>query len=336
MIIKEKYQIQLPELDKYRREFISTGVKLPLPTVPFYQTGLLRELPPPPPEKTGWPWTVETPPAIYNMRPNGQPYPKISVITPSYNQGQFIEETIRSVLLQNYPNLEFIVIDGGSDDQTKEILEKYSSWLSFWQSERDRGQGHAINLCFSLANGDYYGWINSDDFYLPSCFYKVSNAFLLSNKDFVYGDALEMNQITGAINYWQGYFILDRHLTIGGIIASHSAFWKATIHAPIWEKINCAIDYELWLRMISGKSKHHLKHPLGVCRIQENSKSYSDLYKEKWTEDYKKIFHAYKISKLKLKWSNYESGILHKIYKFLNRIDIEKTRIESYFTDRIK
>lgn len=335
VITKEEYQIKLPDLDNYRQSFMQTNVKLPLSAVPFHLTGLLRELPDPPPGKTGWPWTTETLPMM-DIVPSEKPWPKISIITPSYNQGQFIEETIRSVLLQNYPNLEFIVMDGGSDDGTKEILEKYSPWLSFWKSKRDRGQGHAINLGFSLASGDYSGWINSDDFYLPSCFYKVSSAFLLSNKDFVYGDAVEINQMTGAVNYWQGYFILDHYLTIGGIIASHSAFWKATIHAPIWEEINCAIDYELWLRMVTGKSKHHLRQALGVCRIQENSKSCSDSYKQKWKEDYEKIFHAHKISKLKLKWSNYQSGISHKIYKFLNRHDKEKIETESFFTHLIK
>jgi glycosyltransferase involved in cell wall biosynthesis len=327
--MQKRVSIDLPNLDDYRQSFAQQGVIMPLPVVPFSTTGLLAELPPPPPGKTGWPWTVETPPMTTTM-PNGLPYPKISIVTPSYNQGQFIEETIRSVLLQNYPNLEFIIMDGGSNDETKEILEKYSPWLSFWRSAGDRGQGHAINLGFSLASGDYFGWINSDDFYLRSCFYKVKDAFTLSNKDFIYGDAVESNEITGISNYWQGYFILDRHLIIGGIIASHAAFWKNSIHTPIQEEISCAIDYELWLRMVQGKSKYHLREPLGLCRIQESSKSYSTSYRKKWEEDYRKIFNDHKISKIQLKWSNYESSILHRAYKFLNRNDVWKmSQIES-------
>src|ERR1700760_4112481 len=89
--------------------------------------------------------------------------PRISVITPSYNQGHFIEETIRSVLEQGYSNLEFSVFDGGSADQTVEVLKKYGAQLSFWRSERDEGQAAAINEGFRRATGDILCWLNSDD-----------------------------------------------------------------------------------------------------------------------------------------------------------------------------
>jgi glycosyltransferase involved in cell wall biosynthesis len=99
--------------------------------------------------------------------PDGRPWPKISIVTPSYNQDQFIEETIRSVLLQGYPNLEYIIIDGGSTDNSVEIIKKYSPWLTYWVSEPDRGQSHAINKGFSRARGEIFSWLNSDDFLLP-------------------------------------------------------------------------------------------------------------------------------------------------------------------------
>ncbi|HAJ58567.1 MAG TPA: hypothetical protein DCP31_04295, partial [Cyanobacteria bacterium UBA8543] len=106
-----------------------------LVTVPYSSSGLLQSLPSPPKGRTGWPWTEETPPLPLTM-PDGKPWPKVTIVTPSYNQGEFIEETIRSVLLQNYPNLEYIVMDGGSRDSTVSILEKYTDWISLWRSEK--------------------------------------------------------------------------------------------------------------------------------------------------------------------------------------------------------
>src|SRR5437868_9654465 len=103
--------------------------------------------------------------------------PKISIVTPSFNQGQFIEETIRSVLDQNYPNLEYLVIDGGSTDQTIEIIRKYEAQFSYWETEKDRGQVHAINKGLARATGDIFAFINSDDIYLPRTFATVAKYF---------------------------------------------------------------------------------------------------------------------------------------------------------------
>src|SRR6266550_5897057 len=102
---------------------------------------------------------------------------KISIVTPSFNQGQFIEETIRSVLDQNYPNLEYLVIDGGSTDQTIDIIHKYETHLSYWESEQDRGQVHAINKGLARATGDIFAFINSDDIYFPGTFATVARYF---------------------------------------------------------------------------------------------------------------------------------------------------------------
>jgi len=134
----------------------------------------LKDLPPPPPGKLGWPWAEESPQAPDRME-NGSEWPRISIVTPSFNQGSFIEETIRSVLLQGYPNLEYFVIDGGSKDETLSIIKKYEFWLSGWVSEKDRGQSHAINKGFARCTGDLITFQNSDDFYFPGAFHDAAH-----------------------------------------------------------------------------------------------------------------------------------------------------------------
>jgi hypothetical protein len=137
----------------------------------------MSELPPPPPGKTGWPWTIET----HHRAEIDKNYPKISIITPSYDQGAFIEETIRSVLLQGYPNLEFIIMDGGSADGSVEIIKKYQDWLAFWVSEKDSGQTDAINKGLSRASGQYLNWLNSDDLLLPGALLAIAEISKLEN-----------------------------------------------------------------------------------------------------------------------------------------------------------
>jgi glycosyltransferase involved in cell wall biosynthesis len=127
----------------------------------------LKDLPPPPPGKTGWPWSEQSEP-LSQMTQDGRPWPRISIVTPSYNQGRFIEECIRSVLLQGYPDLEYIIIDGGSTDQTVEVVKKYEPWLAYWESEPDRGQSHAINKGLLKSSGRLFNWHNSDDVLVPN------------------------------------------------------------------------------------------------------------------------------------------------------------------------
>ena len=122
----------------------------------------LADLPSPPAGKTGWPWTEESS-RLANNSAEGKPWPRISVVTPSFNQGQFLEETIRSILLQGYPDLEYFILDGGSTDGSVEIIKKYSSWISYWVSQPDAGQSDAINRGLKRASGGFATWINSDD-----------------------------------------------------------------------------------------------------------------------------------------------------------------------------
>lgn len=103
--------------------------------------------------------------------------PKITIITPSYNQGEFLEECIKSILAQNYPNLEYIIIDGGSSDNTLEVIKKYEKYIDYWISEKDKGQSHAINKGLEIATGDIINWLNADDFYVENTLHKVAQIF---------------------------------------------------------------------------------------------------------------------------------------------------------------
>ena len=123
--------------------------------------------------KIGWPWHIETPINASTL-PTDIEYPKITVVTPNYNYGHYLEETIRSVLLQGYPNLEYIIIDGGSTDNSIEIIKKYEHWIAHWESKPDRGQTHAIKKGLARATGEVFNWINSDDILMPGALLAIA------------------------------------------------------------------------------------------------------------------------------------------------------------------
>jgi glycosyltransferase involved in cell wall biosynthesis len=137
----------------------------------------LGSLPPAPGDKMAWPWLDhdEGPPLF-----SGPAFslPKITLITPSFNQAAYLEETIRSVILQRYPNLEYIIVDGGSDDGSVDIIEKYSPWISWWISEPDNGQSDAINRGYHRSTGEIVGWLCSDDLLRPDALWKVAFEFM--------------------------------------------------------------------------------------------------------------------------------------------------------------
>lgn len=131
-----------------------------------------NSLPPPPAGRSGWPWTTAALPV-----PEGtEVWPRISIVTPSYNQAAFLEETIRSVLLQGYPNLQYIVIDGGSTDGSVDIIKKYAPWIDHWESAPDRGQSHALNKGLMRCNGEWFNWLNSDDYFFPGALHSLADS----------------------------------------------------------------------------------------------------------------------------------------------------------------
>lgn len=244
---------------------------------------MLTTLPPPLHLKTGWPWTEETPPLPESM-PNGTPWPRISIVTPSYNQGQFIEETIRSVLLQGYPNLEYIIIDGGSTDNSVEIIKKYEPWLAYWVSEKDRGQSHAINKGWERATGEIYAYLCSDDFYFPDSLHKIALAFS-SSVDFgiVVGGiaSADENSYIGKVRNPKLPMSAPVDLTLldpdSWNLPQASAFFSKKILSEIgmWvrEDLHYTMDRELFYRAVRKSNLIILEQALATFRHHPNSKT---------------------------------------------------------------
>jgi glycosyltransferase involved in cell wall biosynthesis len=183
--------------------------------------------------------------------------PGISIVTPSYNQGEFLEDTIVSVLDQNYPDLDYIVIDGGSDDNSIDIIKKYEKHLSYWVSEKDKGQSHAINKGFERASGDLYGWLNSDDRLEPGALATVSDASR-DNPDagaFV-GHGRKVNISRETVYYKQPDALTFERFCgwmDGGNFMQPSCFFRRSaweVAGPLDEDIHIALDVDLWLRMV--------------------------------------------------------------------------------------
>jgi glycosyltransferase involved in cell wall biosynthesis len=211
----------------------------------------LKKLPLPPPDKTGWPWTEESP-QLPDTTPGGDPWPRISIVTPSLNQGQFIEETIRSVLLQGYPNLEYIIIDGGSTDGAIEIIKKYEKWLTYWVSEPDRGQSQAINKGFRISTGKIVAWLNSDDYYEKAIMVHVASHLQDGcSTDFIYGDGNDVDEngkIMRRIEPRQFNLI---HALFCNPIPQHSCFWRSIVLTEMGylkENYHYSMDHEFWIR----------------------------------------------------------------------------------------
>ena len=210
-------------------------------------------------------------------------FPKISIITPSYNQGSFIEKTIQSVLSQDYPNIEYIIIDGGSTDNTIEIIRKYDKWITYWESEPDRGQSHALNKGFARATGDVFAWINSDDYYEHCSINKVMKLFVNSEIMIVNGNCMmhdthsnktfldKAGEITTSrmLRYWTPFFCPPQPS-----IFFRKQVWQEVM--PLNEKLNYTMDLDLWLKMSLKYKFTYYNALLSHYLIHQTSKSGSE------------------------------------------------------------
>jgi glycosyltransferase involved in cell wall biosynthesis len=207
-------------------------------------------------------------------------YPIISIITPTYNQGQFLEETIHSVLNQRYPNLEYIIIDGGSTDNSVNIIEKYEDYLSYWISEPDKGQANAINKGLRRSTGDVLMWINSDDYLLPKALSLVTEVFNENNSQLgiVYGYCQFIKR-DGKIFEQRKFAKFDSGILRFGqnLFAQPASFFHRRVLDKIGllnENLNFAMDYEYWIRAYeAGFTFKNVDFPLAAFRMHGCSKT---------------------------------------------------------------
>jgi glycosyltransferase involved in cell wall biosynthesis len=212
------------------------------------------------------------------VRPDGSPWPRISVVTPSFNQGQFVEETMRSILLQGYPNLEYIVIDGGSTDASPGIIEKYADQLHYWVSEKDAGHGNALNKGFAQSTGEIMCWLNSDDMYLPWTFRIVAEIF---------STFPEVNWIVGFNAWWSAHSALTTAMRVPKNIYNYllgdtnwiqqeSVFWRRSLWDRAGGRINenyrLMVDGDLWSRFFLQDTLYIVECILSGYRVHSSNR----------------------------------------------------------------
>ncbi|MBC6611649.1 glycosyltransferase [Hymenobacter sp. BT507] len=230
------------------------------------------------PGKSGWPWQL---PTLEEHMSGEITVPKISIITPSYNQGHYLEETIRSIILQNYFNYELIIIDGGSTDSTLQVIKKYEPWITYWVSEKDKGQSHAIRKGLAIATGDIINWINSDDLLAPGALHAIASKFDLQRYDVICGYCdyfvsnlthLDTRNERMGLSATVGDTILKRQIN------QPSTFFKTSIfrELDINEQFHYTMDLDLWYRYLLkyGQSRVLLFDKLlTYFRLHEASKT---------------------------------------------------------------
>jgi glycosyltransferase involved in cell wall biosynthesis len=204
--------------------------------------------------------------------------PRVSIVTPSFNQGQFLEESIRSVLEQDYPDIEYIIVDGGSTDHSVEIIQKYQSQLTWWVSEKDKGHADALNKGFSHASGEILAWLNSDDIYFPNA---VSEAV----------SVLKANPLVGMV-YGDAEFIDDSGFSTGQFGSKQTNYrqmLRGSVHIPqattffradLWRQVGpldislfYSFDYDLWVRLAKVSQLLYVPKRWAKFRIHDAGKT---------------------------------------------------------------
>lgn len=246
----------------------------------------LSELPPPPPGQIGWPWTEETLP-LTNQGDRGVIWPKVTLVTPSFNQGRYLEETIRSVLLQGYPDLEYFIMDGGSTDETVSIIKKYERWIAGWVSEPDGGQSQAINKGLAKATGEFFNWHNADDVFTKGSLAVTARALADHAKaSVVTGYIVTIDDNSKIISQNDGHpnlkgkdgFLHNEEecfssLKMGCQPGALMLRNLVVATGGVDEDIHYCMDVDLLLRLLIEGPAYHVDYPVVMFRVHNDSKT---------------------------------------------------------------
>lgn len=287
----------------------------------------VQDLPPPPNGKSGWPWTQGSEPLPPTM-PNGAAWPRLSIVTPSFRQVRYVEETIRSVLLQGYPNLQYIIMDGGSADGSVEIIKKYERWLDDWVSEKDTGPANAINKGWQRCDGEIWAWLNSDDVYLPNAFASAIPYFYQTQSiKLVYASALFTNSESVVIKPYRAKPLapgLARlRLWEGWPLPQPTAFFARDVVAQyggLDETLHFGFDCEWFLRITQHEKFVCAPETWATYRWHSESKTGIEFQNRKLFEtELKKIMYKYAPPYAPRSWPLYLSEAQFYFARFLRR-----------------
>ena len=265
--------------------------------------------------------------------------PKISVVTPSFNQAEFIEETILSVINQNYPNLEYIVIDGGSTDGSVEIIKKYEQYFTYWISEPDKGHADALNKGFAKATGEVMAWINSDDKYFEWTFMTIAEIYS-QYPDVLWTTGLHANfnrqgvLMAGESAVRAVYKNIYSYIFRNFHIQQESVFWRRSL----WEKtggyidenVHLMVDTELWCRFFLHAELWHIDQVIGGYRTYGLNRSHIAIHKQQVTEDIDKS-----IEFLMANLPNQHMIVLNKINVFVEALQ-QQNKLTGSITKSIR
>jgi glycosyltransferase involved in cell wall biosynthesis len=208
-------------------------------------------------------------------------YPKISIVTPSYNQGQYLEDTILSVLGQKYPNLEYMIYDAESTDNTLEIIKRYETELAYWVSGKDKGQADAINKGFANSTGEILMWLNSDDLLMPNVLHFIAEQYREKGDGIYFGNCIHFKENSNGVLYSNGSNVADLYnkipLELADTIIQPSSFWTKKVwtqNGILSDNFHFGFDWEWFLRAKKNNiSFHPINKPISMYRIHEAHKT---------------------------------------------------------------